>query len=474
MARVLLVRPPVASHELFAPGTEDSSTLCPPLGLAYIAACLRERGHECAIIDGLVEPVSLEAVAHRAARFDVVGVSVLSVYALRAIELIRVLKEHDPGCCIAVGGPHVSALPESLLERGADYAVVGEGEVTMCELVESVCGDGQSIDNIPGLVFRRGDQYVRTGKRPLIDPLDQIPMPARDLLPMARYCDSIVRSRGRASHALMTSRGCPQTCTFCNKRTFGTKVRHFSVERVVEEFLVLRDRYKARHVAVYDDNFLTDYDFACEVCEELRRRHFDASWSVVARADAVNEKVLRVLKRAGCTMIEYGIESGCQRILDHINKQITKDDIRGTALLTRRAGLGSRGFFMLGFPTETAEEMEETIRFAIELDMDLVSFTLLTPLPGTIEYRRALESGSFRDPEYYHHEIVPDFAFPENPLYVPEGMTAEELLAIHRGAYKRYYFRPRMIARRLLSLRSVKELRAMAKGAVSLLAGGVR
>lgn len=136
--------------------------------------------------------------------------------------------------------------------------------------------------------------------------------------------------------------------------------------------------------------------------------------------------------------------------------------------MAKETGIRTRGFFMLGFPTETPEEMEETIRFALELDMDLVSFTLLTPLPGTAEYRRCLDSGTFRDPEYFHHEIVSDFAFPDNPLYVPEGMTAQKLLALHRRAYRRYYLRPRMVMRRLLSLRSAQGLRAMAGGALSL------
>jgi len=461
----------MAPHELFAPGTEDASTLSPPLGLAYIAAYLRARGHECVIIDGFVESLALEHIAERAAGFDLVGVTLLSVYAYRGLELIRALKARAGVPPVVVGGPHATVLPEPLLRAGADYAVIGEGEATVLDLIEALSGSGRRPHDVAGLGFLQDGQYVFAGRRPAIVPLDQVPMPARELLPMDRYRDSVVRSHGRAAQPLTTTRGCLGTCTFCCKKTFGTEIRCFSVERVVEEFFLLRDTYGVRHVAIYDDNFVTDADFVCAVCDALKRQGFDAPWSVAARTDTVNETVLKALKGAGCTKIEYGVESGSPRILNRINKRVTKDDVRETVRLTKRIGLHNRGFFVLGFPTETAEEMEETIQFALELGMDLVSFTLLTPLPGTVEYGRCLESGAFRDPEYFHHEIVPDFAFPENPLYVPEGMTAEELLGIHRRAYRRYYLRPRMLARRLAAVRGLPELLAMAKGALPLLRG---
>jgi len=468
VARVLLVQPPLTFAELFAKGTDEASTISPPLGLAYIAAYLRERGHACVIIDGIAEQVSVDAIAERAAEFDVVGITVLSTFALRALEIISAIRTRRPRPSIVVGGAHATALPEAMVERGADYVVVGEGEETMFELVESLCSRNRPVDRVRGLVFRRDGETVHTPPRPFIEPLDRVPMPARNLLPMNRYRDTILRAPERPSHSMMTSRGCRGACTFCHKKTFGTKVRYFTPERIVEEILLLQSQYGARHVSIYDDNFLTDHDFVLAVCEGLRQRAAAVSLSVAGRVDVVNEDVLRALKNARCIKIEYGIESGCQRILDYTSKHITKDGIRRTIRLTKEVGIPSRGFFILGFPTETAAEMEETIRFALELDMDLASFTLLTPFPGTVDYRRALHSGTFRDPEYFHHEIVPDFAFPDNPLYVPEGMTAQELLAVHRQAYRRYYLRPRMVMRRLLSLRSAQGLRAMAGGALSL------
>jgi radical SAM superfamily enzyme YgiQ (UPF0313 family) len=468
MSRVLLVLPPLAHEELFVRGSKSSASRIPPLGLAYIAAYLREHGHTCRIIDGIAEPLPLSQVAEEALAYDVVGITVVSTYAMRAVELIEALKARPDCPPVVVGGPHVTALPESLLERGADYAVVGEGEVTMLELVEALGrGDG-AIRDIPGLVFRDQGEVVYTGVRELIEPLDAVPLPAREILPMHLYSSSIARATQQPSHSMLASRGCPGACTFCNKKTFGSRMRYFSVERIVEEFFLLRDTYGARDVAVWDDNFVSSPEVAIAVCDELVRRDFDISWSVEARIDAVGADVLDALKRAGCTYIAYGIESGSQRMLDRINKRITLDQIRESIRMTKQTGMHIRGYFMLGFPTETRAEMDETIRFAIELDVELASFTLFVPLPGTPEYRHACETGDFPDPEYYFHRILPEFNFPDAPLYVPEGMTAGELMAIHRSAYNRYYLRPSKILRTALSKRSPGDLLSMFKGGLTL------
>lgn len=472
MARVLLIQPPLWPHELYARGSNTSASLIPPLGLAYIAAYLRAHSHECMIIDGIAGPEPLEELAQRAHEYDVVGVTAVSTYAVRAIELIQALKRAVPGVRVAAGGPHTTVLPESMLDAGADYAIIGEGEATMLALVEALAA-GATGEGVTGLAHRLSGETTYTGVRPLIEPLDQIPLPARDLLPMHRYRSSIARATQQPSHSMLASRGCPGACTFCNKKTFGTQVRYFSPERIVEEFLLLRDTYGARDIAVWDDNFVANADVVHAVCEELSRRDFGLSWSVEARIDGIDRTILKALKQAGCTYIAYGIESGSPRILEHINKRVTKEQVREVVRMTQETGLAIRGYFMLGFPTETPEDMEATIRFAMELDIELASFTLFVPLPGTPEYRRALEGGSFPDPEYYLHRILPEFNFPDSPLYVPEGMTAAELLSIHRGAYNRYYFRPKRLFRSLMAVRSPGQVASMAQGGLTLLRNAI-
>ncbi len=255
--------------------------------------------------------------------------------------------------------------------------------------------------------------------------------------------------------------------------TFGVSTRYFSTERIIEEFFLLRNRYGARDVAVWDDNFVSNPDVALAVCAGLRSREFGRTFSVEARIDGVDRQVLRALKDAGCTFIAYGIESGSQRVLDYINKRITTEQIRDVVAMTREIGIPMRGYFMLGFPGESAAEMEDTVRLALELDLEVASFTLFVPLPGTLEYRRACKTGAF-DPEYYLHRILPEFNFPDSPVYVPEGTTAAELLNFHRQVYSRYYFRPKVILRRMAGIRRPQEIWDLLKGGYTLAANALQ
>ena len=468
MSRILLIVPPLSKSELYARGSESSASKLPNLGVAFVAAFLIEHGHHVSIIDGIVVDISTNDVVKMAEGYDIVGVTAVSTYVVRSLEVVRQLKKTYPDKPLLVGGPHVTILPETLLRGGADYAVIGEGELTTLELVQHLKAGGGPPAKIPGVGYLDGDSYRFTGPRAKIDPLDKVPPPARDLLPMHLYDCSASRSNRHPSHSLFTSRGCPGVCSFCSKKTFGSKVRYFSVRRIVEEFFILRDKYAAQDIAIWDDNFASNEEIVQSVCEELIKRNFDLTWSIEARVDCVSRQTLEMLKSAGCNYIAYGFESGTQRILDYINKRTTLDTIRETVRMTKEVGIPIRGYFMLGFPTETAEEMQNTINFAKELDVEVASFTLFTPLPGTVEYRRAQESGQF-DPEYFLHSIIPEFNFPDKPVYVPAGMTAQELLRIHKGAYSSYYFRPKMLLRHLSKIQSMQDVASLMKGGLTLI-----
>ena len=286
---------------------------------------------------------------------------------------------------------------------------------------------------------------------------------------MDKYRNSEARSKKQPSHSLFTSRGCPGTCTFCNKMIFGTKARYFSVERIVEEFFLLRDRYGAQDIAIYDDNFLADRKIAHAVCDALIRNKFDRTWSIEARIDSVDREMLLHAKEAGCDFIAYGIESGSQKVLDSMNKRITLEQIRRVIRMTKEVGINIRGYFMMGMPYETLEDMNQTVSFAKELNIEVASFTLFVPLPGTLEYRRALKTGTFIDPEYFLHDVYPEFNFPSSPLYVPEGMTPEELMEKHKSAYNQYYFRIPFLLKSILAMRSFQDITRSISGMLSLL-----
>lgn len=410
---------------------------------------------------------SLDEIAVQAKSYDVIGITSVSTFALRVFEIIQKLKSAGIQAPIVVGGSHATILPESCLINGADFVIVGEGELPMRELVDAL-ESGSSPDHIAGLAYRKDGKIIKNKRSPFIEKLDSIPIPAYDLLPMHKYKSSEARSRKQPSYSLMTSRGCPGVCSFCNKSVSGTKVRYFSAERIVDEFFLLRDKYGAQDIAIWDDNFLTDHDLVDRVCDMLIRRNFNRTFSVEARADHVTMDILKRLKSAGCDFIAYGIESGSQRMLDIMHKRITLDQVRKAVTMTKKLGINIRGYFLMGLPYETIDDMKNTIEFAIELDIEVASFTIFVPLPGTLDYKRALKSGYFPDPEYYLHRVYPEFNFPDSLLYVPEGVREEELLSLHKAAYNKYYFRPKFLLKNMLTIRTLSDVKRYVRGGINL------
>jgi anaerobic magnesium-protoporphyrin IX monomethyl ester cyclase len=468
LAKILLIQPPIYKAEYTARGSEHMLSILPPMGLAYIAAYLQKHDHYCEIMDGMAYPFKLNVLLEKAPLFDCIGITAVSTFASRVHELIDVLKTNNIKTPIIVGGPHATVLPESCLKHGADYVVMGEGEVTMLELVNAITS-GDDPRNIKGVAFLNGNTFCKTSGRKLIDNLNDIPLPARELLPMDKYKSSEARAKKQPSHSLFTSRGCPGYCSFCNKLIFGTRVRYFGVDRIVEEFLLLKEKYGAQDVAIWDDNFLADREFAHAVCAALIKNKFSRSWSIEARIDSVDRDILRHAKKAGCDFIAYGIESGSQRVLDAMNKRITLEQIRQVIRMTQEVGINIRAYFMMGMPYETLADMDKTISFSQELNVDIATFTLFVPLPGTLDYKRARQTGTFPQPEYYLHKVYPEFNFPDAPLYIPDGMTAKELLAKHKKAYNQYYFRLRYLLKSLLSIRTSQDVIRNIKGMLNLI-----
>jgi radical SAM superfamily enzyme YgiQ (UPF0313 family) len=474
MADILLINPPLTQKELFARGSEATATINPPLGLAYIAAALEAEGHHVEIIDGIATCLPLESVARRAGDFDFIGITVLSSFFKRCVELIAEIRKVSNVPIIA-GGAHTTVMPASILSAGADFAILGEGEETIRELIGVLLGKTKTdISSVKGIAFMKGGELIRTGKRELIRDLDEIPMPARHLLPMGRYKTSESRAHRNPSHALVVSRGCPGTCTFCSKALFGTKFRCHSPQRIFDEMCVLRDRYGAKEIAFFDDGFTSDKKTLMTLCGMLIERRFGLPWSCEARVDSVDEEMLAIMKKSGCEFIAYGIESGSEEVIKSVNKKITIDMVRRAVSLTKKAGIAMRGYFMLGFIGETKEQMRRTIDFACELDLDIASFTLLVPLPGTVDYVRAKRDNSYFDPEFYRTILLSEFNFPDKPVYVPAGMSAEELLEIHKEAYRRFYFRPSFLIKQLIALRDIQGAMRLLRGGVTLLKGALK
>lgn len=374
----------------------------PPLGLAYLAAYLRQYGkHEynIKIIDGnCTRDVFREIQAFKP---QIVGFTSLSPQVKEAVSLSKRLKWLNPEIYQVIGGVHVSVVPEMTLRKGNfDVAVLGEGEQTFCEVVDAyLSGDSSpsGLKKVKGICFMRNDKFVYTGPRAEIKDMDSIPFPARDLLDMEHYLSRYLLIRGLIGNrvtTIHTSRGCPFQCTFCSSGNVFHTVRYFSAAYVVAEIEELVTKYRAKFLFFTDDTFILNKKRVKAICDAIIEAGLadKISWEVQGRADLVNWddlELLRHMKKAGCIQVDYGFESGSDRILRWLKKQHVSVTHNQRAIdVTKEAGLHVLGTFMLATPGETEDEIEETKRFILRnIDkIDYFQVFVTTPYPGTELY----------------------------------------------------------------------------------------
>lgn len=445
--KILLIQTPARES-----GVE--TLVVPPLGLAYLAAVAREAGHAVSILDAFAEGLSWEAFEARvrAAGADLIGITGMTPIADAVQRAIRLCRPHARW--LVLGGPHATAQPDRILADNPelDFAVIGEGEVTFRELLERLEG-GSSPDGLAGLVTRSGAGPAR----PLIDQLDDLPSPARDLLPNDRYRYPL--SAGRRITTMISSRGCPYGCIFCDKNVFGSRWRARSADSVLAEIdRVVRD-FGVQTLIFYDDLFTLKPDRLRAICEGLIARKYDLTWKAEGRVDLADAELLRLMRRAGCDTLAYGVESANPRGLEYLGKRTTPDQIRTAFRATRAAGIKTVGYFILGIPVETYEDALRTIRFATEIRTDYAQFSILSPMPGTRLYREAVARGWYR-------EIAAQNVNDKDrlrPVVISENWDEARLIAIVHQAHRMFYLRPGYIARRLLALRSGEEARNLAQ-----------
>lgn len=382
--RILLLSTPYPLEE----------NVAPPLSLAYLAAILEREGFEVEILDFLVSRYRPAKLRRKLEEFrpQLVGATCVTLTYKVAARMLKVCKDFDPRIVTAVGGPHVSFTVEETFRHAPwiDVIAIGEGDHTMLDLARVVDGGGD-IAAVPGIAFHDGDAVVRTERRPYIEDLDRLPLPARHLLSMSRYV-----ALGSAC-TMITSRGCPYSCIFCSANgMFGRKVRFRDPGLVVDEVEMLHRDYDFVQVNIVDDTFTVNHNHTREVCEEMLRRNLKATWSAYARVDTMSEDVAKLMKRAGCKWVVFGIESGNEGILKTIKKGITRDKVRSGVRMATEAGLKVFNSFIFGLPGESPETAQESVAFAEELSHEFAvgyGFHILAPMPGTPLYDRAGDYG---------------------------------------------------------------------------------
>ena len=448
-ADVLLVRP----------WSRRIPTVVPSLGLGYLASSLRDAGHRPVVLDGmreqLTEPSFRSFIAGK--RFDLVGFQSFTVDLPEVRRLMDATRQAmGPQVPIALGGPHASAVPEhafGYLEH-CDFVFKGEAERGLPQLLEKLGRGGTDFGDVENLYHRANGGGPVQGPSRFIDELDDIAFPAWELMPPASYPNAPhgLTAQGFPAAPFIVTRGCPYRCTFCDAwSTAGRKLRARSMDNVLAEIEELTDRYGVKDLHLEDDNFSTDRRLVREFCEAVLSRPEPLSWCCPngIRLDSLDEEILKLMARAGLHSFAVGIESGSPRVLERMRKQL---DLRPTLeklAAAQRAGIRTTGFFIVGFPGETDEDVKATIDFAVSAPLDHAQFSNFLPLPAT-------EAARDLHPEL---ELPPWEEFLTTgggAGYSPEGLDVGRW---QRKGFLRFYLRPRVLLRTLVGLRSPSHLK---------------
>jgi anaerobic magnesium-protoporphyrin IX monomethyl ester cyclase len=413
-------------YPYFRPSNDNSIFRFPPLGLGYIAACLREHDVSVQLVDCtfLDEATALQKI--RLSRPDIVGIQVVFSIKEKALRMAHALRK-DVKLLVA-GGPLPTSAPLDFLDF-FDVVVVGEGEQTMLDLVRTV-EEGIGLECVSGIALKQNGQVRLTPPRGFIEDLDEIPFPAREMFDNEAYKKYYLKSFGYSTTSVMTSRGCPFQCDFCSRPVFGNGFRSRSAENVADEVEQIQ-KLGYQRVWFADDCFTLNRKRLLDICQELTNRHIGVGWECLSRVDTVNWEVAKKMKRAGCVRVFFGIESGNDSILRLMKKQATTKQAKDAVYVFKRAGVQVGAFFILGYPGETDKTILDSVRFGSSLPLDYLSFTLPYPIPGTPLFERLKDkmvSDDWEEPEGFHlikHKLLFCSPFSETKLKfaIFKGMT---------------------------------------------------
>ncbi len=436
--------------------------IMPPLSLAYAAAIAEKNGHKAIIIDAVAERLSLEQTAERLRIFtpELIGFTMTTYGFHFTLGWIKAIKERL-GVPTIVGGWHLHIYPRQTMTHPAiDYALTGEAEQSLPNLLRCL-ESKSSLHEVKGIAFRENGQIIITPPEKETDNLDDIVFPARHLLKNHLYFN--VLSQIKNFTVMLSARGCPYRCIFCDLNTKKFRLR--SAKNFVDEIESNYRQFNIREFDIYDSSFTIDKERATRICEEITARGLKVSWTARTRVDNVSRGLLKKMAQAGCNTIMYGIESADPRLLKSLHKETNLEKIRNAVAWTKEYKIKTLGFFMIGVPGETKETALKTIRFSASLELDYVQFTKCTPFPNSQIYNRLVAQGLgdywgefTKDPSLEH----------ELPLLDTELSYSQAMKLVHK-AYLYFYFRPKYILNALTRIKSPLELKNSIKAAFGLI-----
>jgi anaerobic magnesium-protoporphyrin IX monomethyl ester cyclase len=463
---VLLIRPPdPLQHVKLLSHTK-------PLNLAYIASYLLEKKLNVKIIDYEIEPFKEQNLLSVLKEFNpaVVGFSCFTPTIKNGHKICRRIKNFNKNITTVVGGPHLSGLPARTMEEFADFdfGVYGEGEITFHELCLRL-NESSDIRNVKGILYRENGKIIQTPERQLIDDIDILPFPARNLIDydsvQAGHSARGFSNEIRAAE-VFTSRGCPYACSFCAiQATFGRSVRFRNLDCVEEEIRECQKRYDFNHIIIADDTFSLDPKRAEKLCGIFGRSGI-RSWNCDTRVNTVSRELLKAMKDSGCMKVAYGVESGSPRIIDRIGKKITVEQVENAVHWTKEAGIKHiEGNFIIGAdPTETMEDLAMTQSLIMKLPWTFVSVTVIVPYPGTPVYQTMKEKNQIFTEEWE------DFVmFGKVPKWRTDNFSSEELLRLQKKITRDFYLNPRYIWNQLKTIKNLVDVKYYFNSGISYL-----
>ncbi len=462
--KISFVYPPygVVKNEPGIKVVKENYGMFPSLSLAYVASVAEHSGRQIQFIDANALHLSKDQVVGRIKAFgpDLVAYTITTYLFHQTLSWIRDIKAAT-GIPTVVGGVHVGIYPKETLHHEAiDYGVLCEAEEIFPKFLDALSED-DDLSKVPGIVYRDpSGEIVQTENASLFMDVDNAPFPARHHLPNEEYFSFI--SKFKNFTALLTSRGCPFRCIFCEQG--GLTFRPRSPGNICDEIQQCYDAYHIREFDFFDSSFTTDKKRVIKICEEIINRKQKILWAIRSRVDLVNEEMLKALFEAGCRRIYYGIESGDEQILETLNKKVSLDTVRDVMIKTRKSGIDTFGYFMVGSPGETSETVKKSIKLSLELDLDYAQFSKVTPMPATRLYEMLMEE---KGVDYWRDATLAGGEAPLLPR--PQcDMSDEEIQFWTRKAYLKFYFRPKYIFRALLRIKSWHELVRSVYTAVSM------
>ncbi|AGK98503.1 B12-binding domain-containing radical SAM protein [Clostridium pasteurianum] len=409
----------------------------PPLGLAYLTAYLKKQGESVELIDmqGLMMD-SVELVKRiEDSKADLIGITSMTTTFPAAIKVAGIVREKSPKSKIILGGVHPTIDPEGVLaHHEVDFVIRGEGEEAIYGLVKALKGEG-TFEEVDGLCYRDGENYIIKEKA-VIEDTNSIPMPDYDAFPVEQYIKHNQYLRGMRGISVLISRGCPFDCTFCAvHQTMGRKWRVKSPELLVNDIITLKNKYNLDGIWFKDSIFNMNKKWIAEFCNLMIEKKVNIAWQINTRIDLVDEEQIKLMKKAGLTQIDFGVESGSNRTLERLHKHINVDEIKEKIDIAHKY-VKVFGFFMIGVPGEKEEDVLKTFELAKELNLDTSSWSIYSPLPGSTLYDELVKEGKVKKVNFEFEEIHFTKAY-EGICEIPPKRLKELYKEINEYFYKK-------------------------------------